>query len=403
MELSKAVETIEKISHAGLILPPEPDIDALVSAEALMRVLTARGKDVGLLSAPSREIEAQKNVFRALASTAGLARELIISIDTAVSPLSQLRYETTDTHTDIILSPKSYSVQRSAISYRDGNIHCDCIIALGVGRADLDDPACLGIGNDLPSESPLITINTTDAPDTVPPDTREGGIFDAVHDLADALNPLRERRALHSDAIRLGDRTISSLSEITYSLVSDLPDMTLDRETATLLFAGILAKTDRFRSAQTSSATLLTASGLLHAGASQQEAFSIISRTRSVSFLQLAGRASVRSKVDRERNILWSFLTKEDFAKTERSPKDASPLLAYIEQEFPPHRISVLLWQDPLKEYIKALMAGDHDVLMQISGRTRAAFRSPHLEIETNFPSFPEAENRISTLLAEAL
>lgn len=372
VELQKAIEIIEKSDHVGMILPPAPDFDAMASAEAMMRALAVRGKTVGLISPLTGSHIPSSEWFSTLASPTPLVREYIISIDTVRAPLSQLRYENADNCTDIILSPKGAGVQKEAISYREGSVRCDCAMAWGISDPDMLKSELFGVRYNFFTETPLI------AADIIP----------------------LERIAA---SVALTDPSVASLSEIAYALISDLPGSVMNSDIATILLAGIINKTDGFKSPGTSPATMLTASGLLHAGAARHTAAALARPPYPLSLLQLAGRAIARSKIDPSGRVLWSRLQVDDFEKTERTADDIPDVLSYMERNVSAHPVNILLWQMQGGGPVRAMLAGNPETLNRIPARMSAAFKSPQLEIKIDFASFHEAELDIAALLGTIL
>jgi len=92
-DLQKAIDLIEKNEHIALLLPQEPTLDCLVSAEVLARTLTSLGKHIGFLTPHLTDTSPQKDHLPHMASASPLAKEFIISLDTSRAPIGQLRYE----------------------------------------------------------------------------------------------------------------------------------------------------------------------------------------------------------------------------------------------------------------------------------------------------------------------
>ena len=119
--------------------------------------------------------------------------------------------------------------------------------------------------------------------------------------------------------------------------------------------------------------------------------------------LQVWGRASVRSRLDGERGILWSVLTKDDFAKTQTRPEEAIPfVLDHIEEHFSLPEAFVLLWQRVEDGMIQALV---RTTAVTPLGEELAAFgpRENCRVFKTLFPSFPEAETAVLAILSNQI
>ena len=202
--------------------------------------------------------------------------------------------------------------------------------------------------------------------------------------------------------VNLVDEGKSSYAEAVYDFVSAFSQEPLAKEQAELVLSAIIKETKNF-SVKTSADTLLAASELMRLGAELKNTPEEAPKeTRDVNLIQLIGRASVRSKLD-ERGVLWSFLTTEDFEKTKRSPADLPVLIEHIEGEFPSHRISSYVWQNPDDSKIYATLAGNRKILATLEERGVGKFQSPHLLLSATFETFRHAEEILTSLLENAL
>lgn len=369
MDLTKALELLEKSEHVGIFLTRDASFDSCAAAEVLARTLSEQGKKVGLMGEQDNNAAAGKSFFRMLASSSGLPKEFVISVDTNVSPVSQLRYEKSEGGIDIVLSPKSLPLGKESLSFRDGKIICDCAIAIGVAEVDM----LSGLPELTPeffTQTPIINIDA------------------------------RDRNGRYGE-VNLVEPGKNSASEIIYELLSALKGSPPDEDAANLILAGIISETDGFRSRSTTPDALLAASELARCGAQPHIAFSMVGDQIPLNVLQLSGRASVRSRLDRAAGVLWSFITAEDFEKTETGSADISRVLSHLDTSFPVHRLTAALWQDPLDKTVHTTISGEKPVLEEIRERNGGEFRSPHLELSRTHPSFREAEDALTTLLKE--
>ncbi len=378
MDTTKFVDLIEKSHHIGLVLPTQPDIDALASAEALMATLATKSKKVGLLN--STPLENTEN-FPTLSSAPRLLREFIVTLDTTMAPISQLRYEKHDEKIDIIFSPKEHSPEEKMVSVRQGKVLCDCAIVLGV--SNIDSLQNVDVNPEFFTETPLINIDSAS-------DNKHYG----------EVNLVSEK---------------SSLSEVMYELLLQLNPEPLPKTTSSLLLTAISSKTHHFQT-KTTAETLLIASELMRLGAelpqntpttppaAQTEApEKPYAPPQDISLLQLIGRASVRSRSDEYQKVLWSFLTAEDFEKTSRTPEDLTHVFSSMERDFPIHTLITLIWQDPVSRIIRATLLGSRVILERLEMSGKGNFQRPYLTLSTEYQTFLEAEEHIRALLQEVL
>lgn len=369
-ETQKAIELLAKSEHVGLLLPARPTLDCLVAAEVLAELLKEQDKQVGFVTTLDSDTLTHSDLS-VVASAPSLAKEFIISLNTETSPIAQLRYEKLQDRIDVVFSPKFSSVEERFVSFREGKVLCGCAILLGVPAID-----SLGnvtsVGPDFFTETPLINIDT---------------------------NPANEAYG----EVNMVDNRRTALSEIAYELATNLRPQALDSGHATLLLAGIMSETKGFQSSATNADTLLVASELVRLGADHGQALALAKAPPPLPLLQLFGRVAVRSKIDEERGILWSFATDEDFEKTGRSAGDISAVLTHLEDTFPARTLIALLWQDPAERSVSAMLSGAPDLLAKIQDREPGTVNPPHLALAARFSSFRDAEEHLSSLLREVL
>lgn len=370
-EKQKARDLIAKSEHIALLLAKHPTIDCLAAGEAAARVLSAQEKGVGFLPSVSFEAPPPPEAFSHILNPRPLAREFIIAVDTARSPVGQLRYEKHPERIEIILSPKSDPVREEALSFRQGKIQCDCLITFGVPDVESLSIAELGVEAQFFTETPIINIGNSDR-----------------------HKPYGEINFLLTDG--------PPLSELTYELIKSVNSGPLDPETATVILTGITAQTQNFRSPIRIS-THLAAADLLQAGADQARAAALAQWERPMGLLQLIARASVRSKESDAGRIMWSFLTAEDFEKTGRPVSDIPAVLEALPGFFPSRPVHVLLWQDAKTRGIKAMLQAAPAALAALAATYPGELRGRTLIPEAAFADFPQAEERLAALLREAL
>lgn len=370
MDISGAAQLLEDSRHAAILLPTELDADILCSAEALGRTLRARGTHAGLLR-PLPTDSLPHRMFSFLASSPQLLREFIVSVAATPNPISELRYEKLDDRIEIILSPQSGQIGQDAVSFRDGTYQCDLVIALGI--ADIESiPEPSGIAPDFFTKTRIINLDTSAA------------------------------NTGYGEANLIGTDT-TPLSHITFGLISQWRRDAIDQDIATLLLTGILSRTQAFRAPGLSADILQSSAELLRMGASHLTSHEILGANRSLPLFQLFGRASIRSKIQAGHDVLWSFLTAEDFEKTGRGVDDIGLVVRHLRAEFPTADGLLLLWQDPADRLVRAALAGEERMLNAVKSSTAADSQSPYLNLTTPYPTFQDAERDLSALLAEVL
>lgn len=367
----QAVNLIQKSSAVGIALPEKAGVDEYASYLALARVLSKLGKSAELIF--SGEIPGAllavlpKEAFPAAEHI--LSRELIIAVNQADSPIRELRYERRGDTLDIILTPKGQTIKKENVSFRYGEAKYDLLITLGahsledMGRAFTESP-------DIFYEKPLLALDASAEHETF----AEAGLVDAGR---------------------------SSVSEITAEFVLGLSGEPVDEFSATALLLGIIDQTKNFQNHRTKPKTFFVAAELVGRGAKKDEISKALWKTKPLPLLQLWGRASVRSRLDSEKRILWSVLTKDDFTKTQTQPESAIPfVLEHIEEHFSLPENFVLLWQRLDDGMIQALVRtasyqpASEDLLPFGVHPNCGLFR-------TLFPTFAAAESAVLARLSK--
>lgn len=374
MDIQNAITILEKSEHIAIVFPHVPTFDLLAAGEAFMRALREKEKDVGFLCDPNTlipYIHPHEKIFLALSSATHLSREFIVSLHTTQTPVSQLRYEKLEEKIDVIFSPKHASLDASAVSFRHGKIQCDCAILIGVDRVE-----SLNGGIDVPpeffTETPLINIDNT------------------PHNMS-------------YGEVNLLDTARATLSEITYHTLTQILNQPLNADIATILLSGIIARTKGFTTPSTNADTLLVASELMRLGAKREDAFVSLLPSDPLSLIQLAGRASIRSRIDEENSILWSFITIEDFAKTNHTPEDIPAVLERLGREFPHIRTKIILWQNPETQLVQTALLAEQKIIGMLAEDIRGEYHQSCFILSPTFTNFREAEDTVETALEHAL
>lgn len=366
MEKQRAIELIEKSERLLILMPAGANLDCLTATEVLAQTLEARGKNVGFILPAKKDSLPRPDLFKKISGDPLFLKELIISVNTKESPVSELRYEKDETGLHIFLSPQTQPLNKNLVSFREGKILCDLLLTVGL-------PEVESIGQ---------------LPETGPEFLTEKTIINIDHNEANK----------NYGEINLVDTDKSSLGEIIYELITALEEKPLDKNSATLILAGLLSQTSGFTSSSTKADTLLVASELMRLGANHSLALELTQKTKPLNLLQLFGRASIRSKVSQTPGILWSFVTAEDFEKTGREKQDLPLLIEHLDKNLPPRKILALLWEDPEEKRIQTVLAGNSQLLQSIQAVEDAEFQSPYLKLKNSFASFREAEEYLTPL-----
>jgi nanoRNase/pAp phosphatase (c-di-AMP/oligoRNAs hydrolase) len=166
-------------------------------------------------------------------------RDFIIALDK--SKADKLRYKVEDKTVKIFITPYKTSISQKDLDFSQGDFNVDVVVALGAHEQQELDQAITEHGRIL-HDAAVVSINNS-----------ENGSLGSIN---------------------WQDTTTSSLSEMVMQLSKDLgkekDKSIIDEQIATALLTGIVAETDRFSNARTTSETMSVSAELMAAGANQQ-------------------------------------------------------------------------------------------------------------------------------------
>lgn len=368
-DIQKAIELIEKSEHVVMVIPPHADLDCLAATEALSGAIIQNQKNIGFLSGPESSLVPHRNHLKNLSSAVFPPKEFIVTLDTTYAPVSQLRYDRAENKIDVVFSPKQTSLKKEFVTFKDGKIMGDCVVAIGV--EDLDAlPETDKAHPDFFTSTPIINLDVS-------------------------------VKNKNYGEVNLIDAERSSLSEIVYDFLSVYNSEPVSSETATLLLAGIFHKTGGLKNDYTNADNLLVSSELLRLGADRNTAQTLSKKNYPLSLAQLTGRSLIRSRAEEGEKIVWSYITAEDFEKTSRNPQDLNHVTSHLNAVLSQGQNLALLWQDPADRQVRITLSGDSRLVSIFRQKGWGDFKSIYLELDNNFSSFKEAEDYLNSRLAE--
>jgi len=133
----------------------------------------------------------------------------------------------------------------------------------------------------------------------------------------------------HYGHINLVHPKASSTSEIIYHFL-DYFRLPIKKEVATQLLTGILTDTGSFSNLSTTPSSMEVASRLMAYGARVKEITTNTLQNKSLSQLQLWGRALSRLKEDKKTGIITTVLTTKDFAELGMSDESSEGIANFL-------------------------------------------------------------------------
>lgn len=286
MALSNEQQAIELVNRAKRILvatKEHPTVDALASVSALSAYLAKQGKQVDAVAPglDAKNAPAFLPNVNAIRPAVGAMRAFHLDLDVSKVPLSELMYDVKDGKLEISIVPKAGEWSPKDVTFRHGEDRYDLVFAV-----DCPDLASLGPlfreHADFFYRTPVVTVDR-----------------DPGHE--------------HWGQINLVDLTAVSTTEVLFGMFERWNRHLVDEPVATALLAGMIAKTNSFRTPNVTPKTLKTASELVAMGAKREEIVHGLWRTRTVPTLKLWGRALSRLEQDRDLGLVWCTLSRQDF------------------------------------------------------------------------------------------
>ncbi len=323
MALTQEQQAIELINRAKRILVATKEhatADTLSAVVALLSFLNADKKQVdavvpGFVAA---DLPAFLPKHDNISASVGAMRAFLLSLDVQSIPLGELMYDVKDGKLEITVVPKQGEWTPKDISFKHGEDRYDLIIAI-----DAPDRASLGAlareHADFLYRTPVINID-------------------------------RDPGNEHWGQLNLVDLTAVATTEVLFGLFDRWNRHLIDEKIATALLAGMIAKTQSFRTNNVTPKTLQVASQLIAMGAKREEIVHGLWRTRSVPTLKIWGRALSRLEQDRDLGLVWTSLTRQDFVEAGTPSAALDGVVSELVSYAPEAKIVVLIYENETVE-----------------------------------------------------
>ncbi|HEY2004412.1 MAG TPA: DHH family phosphoesterase [Candidatus Saccharimonadia bacterium] len=241
MDLTPKQQTSEAIRQAETILvttAQHPSVDQVAAVIGLTQILQKFGKKVTAVVSDSLPPAVQVLDTAAIERQPAGQRDFVLKVDVSKAEVDKLRYEVQDGKLHIFITPFKGGFAPSDVTFDYGTFHYDLAIVLGVPtRARLD--RIYEQNQQTFADIPVVNIDF-------------------------------HRSNENYGAVNLIEPNASSLCEMLVALSESLQGGLLDEQMATTLLMGIVASTDRFTAAHTTSKSLTVAAQMMAAGARQQ-------------------------------------------------------------------------------------------------------------------------------------
>jgi nanoRNase/pAp phosphatase (c-di-AMP/oligoRNAs hydrolase) len=264
----------------------DPGVDDLASALALALVLNKLNKHVtALFSGKVPQAMEFLKPSSTFTNSVDSLRDFIIALDKEKA--DKLSYKVEEDVVKIRVTPYKTVITKDDLTFSQGDLNVDAVIALGVSvQADLD--VAMSSHGKVLHDASIISINTKSKGDL--------------------------------GSINWFDDSVSSVSELLVGLVAQLGEDLLDEQSSTALLTGIVAETNRFSNEKTSPQVMTISAQLMAAGASQQLVASNLRQEGMIS-------ESIRNKKSTDSDggeVVLNHVTKNDTKISTETAKDKS-------------------------------------------------------------------------------
>lgn len=235
------VEKIKASSNILITVSNDPSVDELSAALGLTLVLDKMEKyATAVFSGATPPAIAFLEPEKTFEDNTDSLRDFIIALNKEKA--DHLRFKPDGDYVKIFITPYKTVIKPEDLEFSQGDYNVELVIALGVDKKDNLDAALNNHGQIL-HDATVITVTAGDVNSSL-------------------------------GSIDWHDGGVSSISEMITTLVEALKDdkktPLIDGPVATALLTGIVAQTDRFSNAHTTSKVMTIAANLMAAGADQQ-------------------------------------------------------------------------------------------------------------------------------------
>jgi phosphoesterase RecJ-like protein len=263
--------------------------DAVGSALALFLFLKKLDKEVDIAAHLNETETTQKKIkemwrflpsYDKLQTSLKNLRKFIVSLDISQAAISQIKYTIEEKKLNFIISPEKGWFNAKDISSSSSGFKYDLIICLDT--TDLES-----LGSIYDNNVEFFYKNT---------------IINIDHHAGNE----------EYGQINMLDLNLVSTAEIVFSLIKHRDNNLIDDDIATCLLAGIISKTNNYKSSNLTPRTLLSSSKLISLGARREDIINQLYRSRPLAVLKLWGKILNNLQTNKNKQLIWSLLGADD-------------------------------------------------------------------------------------------
>lgn len=369
-----SIEDFKKIiekSKEILIVSPENSIDVKVSSFALFYLLEKLEKKVTLFSSKkdSPKIAFLPKPIKTIDTLAG-SRDFQLVFNTLENKIIDVKTEEKTEEYIIHITPEKGAINPKDFSFIPVDFKFDLIIILGAPT--LEQLQNLYFDNtDLFFEVPKINID---------------------------CNPRNEDYG----QVNLVEDTASSIGEILAELILENYSDLIDKKIAEALLTGIISATESFQIPTTSPKAMDLSAKLMKHQADQPTIMRYLYRTKNLAFLKLWGRIMARLNWDKEKKIIWSLVSQEDFSQSSSTEEDISGVLEELQKSFPQNQTCVIIYLNKQNQSVALLKVVDEKKMKILTEAYEIENFGQILEINFGDKNLIEAEKDLFKMIVES-
>lgn len=311
-QLNKLLEASE---HPLVVFGSGKNDDAAAASIALKNYLTIRHKRAEIISdnftvpAHLAFLDGAKDIRGDLANL----HKFTIKVDVSKTKIETLSYDIKDGWLSIHLTPRQGAVNKNDLRTLQTGFKYDLIFV--IGTTDLESLGNVFFNNtDLFYRTPIVNID----------------------------NRVNNE---HFGSLNLVDLTATSVSEIVYRTFEQLR-FSSDAETATAVLAGMISRTRSFKTPNVTPQTLALAGKLMDIGADREKIVHNLYRTKTIATLRLWGNALTNLQTNGASGLVWTTLTRDDFARSGANENDIDDLVSELIANSPEAKMILVLFED---------------------------------------------------------
>lgn len=296
-------------------------------------------------------------------------RKLTLRINSKEAKIDELSYDHDDDELRIHITPKTGSWSDNDVKIITNSYRYDLIISIGAN--DLDSFGALYTNyKDFFLQTPIINIDHSSANE-------------------------------HFGQINLVDINAVACSEVCHHLFTQIDTDLVDAEVATYFLTGMIFKTKSFRSPNVTPKTLQLAGDLMARGARRDEIVEKLYKTRTVETLRLWGRALARLKSDPKHSIVWTLITKQDFANAGANESALENVIDELISTSPEAKVSAVFYEHKDGHICVILNAQRPYDALYLGAPFKAIGTREEARLHLDVEDIVEAERRVITHIRE--